>query len=132
MFATLEDLDTYNGVFANSPFFIPADVAGAMEVRKNDDYKEISVPAGKTFERFCLWHMRRKIAGYEAQKQDCLLPLAHHAPVPAPQCAVRSIYATVFILQIVRERMRENMRVLERGFSPTSRLGIRGFLLGNL
>ncbi|CAJ2665161.1 unnamed protein product [Trifolium pratense] len=38
------------GVFANSPFFIPADVAGAMEVRKNDDYKEISVPAGKTFE----------------------------------------------------------------------------------
>ncbi|CAJ2665158.1 unnamed protein product [Trifolium pratense] len=39
-----------SGVFANSPFFIPADVAGAMEVRKNDDYKEISVPAGKTFE----------------------------------------------------------------------------------
>ncbi|GAU51705.1 hypothetical protein TSUD_391440 [Trifolium subterraneum] len=50
MFATLEDLDAYSGVFANSPFFIPADVAGAMEVRKNDDYKEISVPAGKTFE----------------------------------------------------------------------------------
>ncbi|WJX91496.1 hypothetical protein P8452_73265 [Trifolium repens] len=39
-----------SGVFANSPFFIPADVAGAMEVRKHDDYKEISVPAGKTFE----------------------------------------------------------------------------------
>lgn len=39
-----------SGVFANSPFFIPADVAGAVEIRKNDDYKEISVPAGKTFE----------------------------------------------------------------------------------
>lgn len=39
-----------SAVFANSPFFIPADVAGAMEVRKNDDYKETSVPAGKTYE----------------------------------------------------------------------------------
>ncbi|XP_058743264.1 uncharacterized protein LOC131616052 isoform X1 [Vicia villosa] len=39
-----------SGVFANSPFFIPADVAGAVEASKNDDFKEISVPAGKTFE----------------------------------------------------------------------------------
>ncbi|CAK8559947.1 unnamed protein product [Lathyrus sativus] len=39
-----------SGVFANSPFFIPADVAGAVEVSKIDDFKEESVPAGKTFE----------------------------------------------------------------------------------
>ncbi|KAL2319442.1 hypothetical protein Fmac_028411 [Flemingia macrophylla] len=37
-------------VFANAPFFISAEVAGALEARKNDDYKEISVPAGKTYE----------------------------------------------------------------------------------
>ncbi|XP_015897594.1 uncharacterized protein LOC107431221 [Ziziphus jujuba] len=37
-------------VFANSPFFISAEVAGAIEARKNDDFKEITVPAGKTFE----------------------------------------------------------------------------------
>ncbi|GAV77498.1 hypothetical protein CFOL_v3_20969 [Cephalotus follicularis] len=37
-------------VFANSPFFISAEVAGAVESRKNDDYKEISVPAGKIYE----------------------------------------------------------------------------------
>ena len=64
-------------VFANSPFFISAEVAGALEgrsdasfsknltlllyfhiktfvsfflYRNNDDYKEISVPAGKTHE----------------------------------------------------------------------------------
>ncbi|KAK7287025.1 hypothetical protein RJT34_22437 [Clitoria ternatea] len=37
-------------VFANSPFFISAEVAGALEARRNDDYKEISVPAGKTYE----------------------------------------------------------------------------------
>uniref|UniRef100_A0A5B6YJ12 GOLD domain-containing protein n=1 Tax=Davidia involucrata TaxID=16924 RepID=A0A5B6YJ12_DAVIN len=37
-------------VFANSPFFITADESGAVEARKNDDYKEISVPAGKTYE----------------------------------------------------------------------------------
>ncbi|XP_027334032.1 uncharacterized protein LOC113848861 isoform X2 [Abrus precatorius] len=37
-------------VFANSPFFISAEVAGALETRQNDDYKEISVPAGKTYE----------------------------------------------------------------------------------
>ncbi|KAF3449294.1 hypothetical protein FNV43_RR10022 [Rhamnella rubrinervis] len=37
-------------VFANSPFFISAEVAGGIEARKNDDYKEISVAAGKTYE----------------------------------------------------------------------------------
>ncbi|KAL5132733.1 hypothetical protein HKD37_03G006187 [Glycine soja] len=37
-------------VFANAPFFISAEVAGALEARKNDDYKEINVPAGKTYE----------------------------------------------------------------------------------
>ncbi|XP_054783347.1 uncharacterized protein LOC129290573 [Prosopis cineraria] len=36
-------------VFANSPFFISAEVAGALE-GENDDYKEISVPAGKSYE----------------------------------------------------------------------------------
>ncbi|XP_074311962.1 uncharacterized protein LOC141647604 isoform X2 [Silene latifolia] len=36
-------------VFANSPFFISADEVGASESR-NDDYKEISIPAGKTHE----------------------------------------------------------------------------------
>ncbi|KAI9108038.1 hypothetical protein K1719_020911 [Acacia pycnantha] len=36
-------------VFANSPFFISAEVAGALE-GKNDEYKEISVPAGKSHE----------------------------------------------------------------------------------
>ncbi|XP_057476874.1 uncharacterized protein LOC130764558 [Actinidia eriantha] len=37
-------------VFANAPFFITAEVAGAIEGRKSDDYKEISIPAGKTYE----------------------------------------------------------------------------------
>ncbi|KAK2981887.1 hypothetical protein RJ640_010404 [Escallonia rubra] len=37
-------------VLANSPFFIAAEEAGSIEARKNDDYKEISVPAGKTYE----------------------------------------------------------------------------------
>lgn len=37
-------------VFANSPFFISAKDAGALEARKNDDYREISVLAGKTYE----------------------------------------------------------------------------------
>ncbi|KAL3826217.1 hypothetical protein ACJIZ3_022246 [Penstemon smallii] len=37
-------------VFKNSPFFISADDAGALEARNNDDYKEISVPAGQTHE----------------------------------------------------------------------------------
>ncbi|KAL3536633.1 hypothetical protein ACH5RR_005094 [Cinchona calisaya] len=37
-------------VFANSPFFITAESAGASEVRKNDDFKEINIPAGKTYE----------------------------------------------------------------------------------
>ncbi|KAJ4704167.1 GOLD domain containing protein [Melia azedarach] len=37
-------------VFANSPFFISAEVAGALETGKNDEYKEISVAAGKSYE----------------------------------------------------------------------------------
>ncbi|PKI44594.1 uncharacterized protein LOC116206866 [Punica granatum] len=37
-------------VFANSPFFISAEEAGAIEARNNDDFKEISIPAGKTHE----------------------------------------------------------------------------------
>ncbi|XP_042420525.1 uncharacterized protein LOC122008751 [Zingiber officinale] len=37
-------------VFSNSPFFIKAEDAGALESRNNDDYKEIIVPAGKTHE----------------------------------------------------------------------------------
>ncbi|XP_057743385.1 uncharacterized protein LOC130961475 [Arachis stenosperma] len=37
-------------VFANAPFFISAEVAGALDASKNDDYKEITVPAGKTYE----------------------------------------------------------------------------------
>ncbi|KAI3666768.1 hypothetical protein L6452_41805 [Arctium lappa] len=37
-------------VFANSPFFITAEEAGAIEANKNDDYRESSVPAGKSYE----------------------------------------------------------------------------------
>ncbi|GMY25767.1 SEC14-like protein [Fagus crenata] len=37
-------------VFANSPFLVSAEVAGALEAREGDDYKEISVPAGRTYE----------------------------------------------------------------------------------
>lgn len=37
-------------VFANSPFFITAEEAGALEARKSDEYKEVTVPAGKTHE----------------------------------------------------------------------------------
>ncbi|XP_038701968.1 uncharacterized protein LOC119998675 isoform X2 [Tripterygium wilfordii] len=37
-------------VFVNSPFFISAEVAGALDERTNDDSKEITVPAGKTHE----------------------------------------------------------------------------------
>ncbi|KAG5582099.1 hypothetical protein H5410_052726 [Solanum commersonii] len=37
-------------VFANSPFFITAEEAGTLEARKGDEYKEVSVPAGKTHE----------------------------------------------------------------------------------
>ncbi|XXG40124.1 hypothetical protein AAC387_Pa01g0917 [Persea americana] len=37
-------------VFANSPFLISAVDAGAAEARKNDDYKETVIPAGKTLE----------------------------------------------------------------------------------
>ncbi|KAL6557045.1 hypothetical protein OROHE_006921 [Orobanche hederae] len=37
-------------VFGNSPFFITAEDAGTFAPRKNDDYKEISVSAGETYE----------------------------------------------------------------------------------
>ncbi|XP_071907861.1 uncharacterized protein [Coffea arabica] len=37
-------------VFANSPFFITAEDAGALEARNNDDFKEINIPAGKIYE----------------------------------------------------------------------------------
>ncbi|OAY41657.1 uncharacterized protein LOC110622921 isoform X2 [Manihot esculenta] len=37
-------------VFANSPFFISAEVAGTLGARKNDEFKEISVPAGRSYE----------------------------------------------------------------------------------
>ncbi|KAI3676576.1 hypothetical protein L1987_86187 [Smallanthus sonchifolius] len=37
-------------VFANSPFFVTAEEAGAIEANKNDDYREASVPAGTTYE----------------------------------------------------------------------------------
>ncbi|KAI3525796.1 hypothetical protein L1887_04890 [Cichorium endivia] len=40
-------LEFIGEVFANSPFFI---TAGAIEANKNDDYRETSVPAGKTYE----------------------------------------------------------------------------------
>ncbi|KAK1349169.1 GOLD domain-containing protein, partial [Heracleum sosnowskyi] len=37
-------------VFMNSPFFITAEEAGAIEAGKIDDYKEIIIPSGKTYE----------------------------------------------------------------------------------
>ncbi|KAL4587246.1 hypothetical protein LXL04_000114 [Taraxacum kok-saghyz] len=37
-------------VFANSPFFVTAKEAGAIEANKYDDYRETSVLAGTTFE----------------------------------------------------------------------------------
>ncbi|GMH30088.1 hypothetical protein Nepgr_031931 [Nepenthes gracilis] len=37
-------------VFANSPFFLSADEVGAAESRGNEDYKEISIAAGRTHE----------------------------------------------------------------------------------
>ncbi|OMO88848.1 hypothetical protein COLO4_20050 [Corchorus olitorius] len=37
-------------VFANSPFFITAEDASILDARKSDEYKEITVPAGKTYE----------------------------------------------------------------------------------
>ncbi|KAI4341901.1 hypothetical protein MLD38_026572 [Melastoma candidum] len=37
-------------VFVNSPFFITAEEAGAMDGSKTDDFKEINIPAGKTYE----------------------------------------------------------------------------------
>ncbi|XP_071689822.1 uncharacterized protein [Rutidosis leptorrhynchoides] len=43
-------LDFTGEVFANSPFFVTAEEAGAIEAINNDDYKEASVPAGTTHE----------------------------------------------------------------------------------
>lgn len=37
-------------VFANSPFFISADAAGILGSRENEEYKEIIVQAGRTYE----------------------------------------------------------------------------------
>ena len=37
-------------VFVNVPFFISAKQVSVAESRKNDDYKEISIPARKTHE----------------------------------------------------------------------------------
>uniref|UniRef100_A0A1J3F5U8 GOLD domain-containing protein n=1 Tax=Noccaea caerulescens TaxID=107243 RepID=A0A1J3F5U8_NOCCA len=37
-------------VFANSPFFISADTAGILGSRENEEYKEIIVQAGRTYE----------------------------------------------------------------------------------
>ncbi|XP_066368589.1 uncharacterized protein [Miscanthus floridulus] len=37
-------------VFVNTPFFISAEDAGAMDARKSDEYKETIIPAGKTHE----------------------------------------------------------------------------------
>ncbi|XP_059462560.1 uncharacterized protein LOC132191516 isoform X1 [Corylus avellana] len=37
-------------VFANSPFLISADTTGALETRNSEEHREISVPAGKTYE----------------------------------------------------------------------------------
>ncbi|KAK9068965.1 hypothetical protein SSX86_013081 [Deinandra increscens subsp. villosa] len=37
-------------VFANSPFFVTAEEAGAIEANKKEDYKEAGVPAGTTYE----------------------------------------------------------------------------------
>ncbi|XP_020087080.1 uncharacterized protein LOC109709316 [Ananas comosus] len=37
-------------VFVNSPFFISAEDAGAVESRNSDEYKETAIPAGKTHE----------------------------------------------------------------------------------
>ncbi|EOA12244.1 hypothetical protein CARUB_v10012733mg [Capsella rubella] len=37
-------------VFANSPFFISADTAGILGPRDNEEYKEIIVQAGRTYE----------------------------------------------------------------------------------
>ncbi|XP_013622754.1 PREDICTED: uncharacterized protein LOC106328788 isoform X2 [Brassica oleracea var. oleracea] len=43
-------------VFANSPFFISADTAGTLGSRENEEYKEIIVQAGRTYEDigFCV------------------------------------------------------------------------------
>ncbi|PRQ44689.1 hypothetical protein RchiOBHm_Chr3g0481991 [Rosa chinensis] len=42
------DVDVIIYDFANSPFFISAEVVGALDGGNNDDYKETNVPAGKT------------------------------------------------------------------------------------
>ncbi|CAN8237636.1 unnamed protein product [Cochlearia groenlandica] len=39
-----------SGVFANAPFFISADTAGMLGSRENEEYKEIIVQAGRTYE----------------------------------------------------------------------------------
>ncbi|XP_020521754.1 uncharacterized protein LOC18432474 isoform X1 [Amborella trichopoda] len=38
------------GVFANAPFFISAEEAGAAEASRGEEYKETLIPAGKTYE----------------------------------------------------------------------------------
>ncbi|KAJ1377893.1 GOLD domain [Sesbania bispinosa] len=49
--AVLEQaVDVYTMEFERFMTFIRYNVAGALEAGKNDDYKEISVPAGKTYE----------------------------------------------------------------------------------
>ncbi|KAL0783774.1 hypothetical protein Bca101_000019 [Brassica carinata] len=54
-------------VFANSPFFISADTAGTLGSRENEEYKEIIVQAGRTYELILPYHR------YEAdQDQLCL------------------------------------------------------------
>ena len=40
----------FSDVFANSPFFISADTAGILWSRDNEEYKEIIVQAGRTYE----------------------------------------------------------------------------------
>ncbi|KAL0282532.1 UNVERIFIED_CONTAM: hypothetical protein Sangu_2941300 [Sesamum angustifolium] len=42
--------DDQGEVFTNSPFFITAEDAGTLAARKDDDYKEINIPAGATHE----------------------------------------------------------------------------------
>ncbi|XP_066368590.1 uncharacterized protein [Miscanthus floridulus] len=47
----IRQINDDNGeVFVNTPFFISAEDAGAMDARKSDEYKETIIPAGKTHE----------------------------------------------------------------------------------
>ncbi|XP_062181332.1 uncharacterized protein LOC133885617 isoform X3 [Phragmites australis] len=47
----IRQINDDNGeVFVNAPFFISAEDAGAAGARKNDEYKETIIPAGKTHE----------------------------------------------------------------------------------